>query len=164
MGDPITAIALGSMVAGTALKATGDQMAGQERSRAAAYEQQQMEANAQLTRTAALEDEARRRDDLNSSIGTILAIQAGRGVGLNSPTTKAIIGDVQERGEDAIHTSKLNLLSKADAYKTGAEMAGKKAKYSLIAGDLATGADIFSGIGSAARLGMRTGGTGLGTV
>ena len=61
------AVAIGALVGGTALQATSQIMMGREQSRAAAFEQEQLQIQEQMTRTAAAQDETRRRDELTAN-------------------------------------------------------------------------------------------------
>jgi hypothetical protein len=65
-------------------------MAGAEAKRSADFEAQQLDAVEGL-QTQAAQDEANRRNDLESSLETIQVMRAGRGVGLDSPTGQAIL-------------------------------------------------------------------------
>lgn len=127
---------------GSAMQAGSQIMAGRETARAAAYEQQQLKAQEETYRIAAAQDETQRRDELNSSLETIQAIRAGRGVGAGSPTENAILTSATDDAESDILTSRLNYLTKADSSRTSAEMAGKKAKTSLLAGYLNAGSTL----------------------
>lgn len=135
------------MVAGTATKAYGSLMAGQERSAAARFEQDQLNIAAQQNRTAALQMEARRTEELTSQLETIQALRAGRNTGAFSPTGRAILSSISEDVERDIQIEKSNLLQKADLSTRAAVMAGRKAKTSLLAGQFGAveaGADLFT--------------------
>lgn len=137
-------LAIGSSVGGGVLSAYGSVMAGQETARAAEFEKQQLEIQAETAKTAALQAEAQRRTELASNIETIASIRAGRGVGSNSPTGQAIFTSFIEDEERNIRTERLNYLEKADMSRRAASMAGRKAKTSLLAGYLNAGSDILS--------------------
>lgn len=151
--EPILLMAAaGATVGGSALSAAGSSMAGQETARAAEFERQQLEIQSQAQRTAADQAEARRREELTSNLETIQAIRAGRGVGSNSPTGQAILTSAIEEQERDIGIERANYLAKADISRRAAEMAGRKAKTSLLAGNLEAGATILGGIGKAASM------------
>lgn len=137
---------LASMVVGTATQAAGSIMAGKEKADAAAFESQQYAIQRQQYETAAARDEAKRREELRSSIDTIMAIQAGRGVGGGSPTTNAILSDITESARSDILTSKTNLLTKADQSRMASDMAARRGRMALIAGDLGAVSAISSGV------------------
>ncbi len=139
----IEPLMIAAMVGGTAMEAGGKIMAGREGARAAAYEQQQLRAQEQSYRTAAAQDETRRRDELTASLETIEVLRGGRGVGAGSPTGMAILDAATEDVRGDIITSRANYLTKADQSRTGAEMAGKKAKTSLLAGFMGAGASVM---------------------
>lgn len=124
------------LAAGTAASVAGSMMAGREQSRAAAFEEQQYKAQAQQYRTAAAQDEAKRRTELAASLDTIMALRAGRGVGQASPTGTTILEDITAGAESDIQTSKANLLGKADQARIAGDMSAHKRRMALIAGDL----------------------------
>ena len=129
-------LALPMLIASTAASAGAKLVAGGERSAAAEFEQQQYQQQAQAAKTAALQDEAARRRDLTSSLETIQALRAGRGVGSGSPTAMAIFGDTVTRLEDDIAASKANYAAKADLASRASYLSGKKAQSSLLAANL----------------------------
>lgn len=130
--------------AGGATSAFGSIMAGREQSRAADFERQQLEIQAQTSLTAADQMEARRREELTSNLETIQAIRAGRGVGSNSPTGEAILTSAITDEESDIATERFNLRQKSDLSRRAAIMAGRKSRTSLLAGDLSAASSIFS--------------------
>lgn len=145
--EPIfLAVSAAATVAGGALSAYGSSMAGKEAARAAEFEKQQLEIQAQTAKTAADQAEARRREELTSNLETIQAIRAGRGVGSNSPTGQAILTSAIDTQERDIGIERANYLVKADLSRRAAELAGRKAKTSLLAGNIGAGADIFGTI------------------
>ena len=129
-------LALPALIIGTAASAGSQLMAAGEKSAAAEFEQQQYQQQAQAAKTAALQDETARRRELTSSLQTIQAIRAGRGVGTASPTAMAIYGDAITRWEEDIFASKANFAAKADLASRASYLSGRKAKTSLIAGNL----------------------------
>lgn len=137
-------LALPALIISTATAATGQVMAGQERANAAAFEGQQYRIQQQQYETAAARDEATRREDMRSSIDTIAAIRAGRGVGQGSPTETAILDDITRRGESDIQTNRANLLTRADQSRMASDMSSRRARMALIAGDLGAVSTISS--------------------
>lgn len=145
-------LAVLAAVAGSSLQAVGSVMTGRENARAALFEQQQFKIQEQTERTAAAQEEARRREELVSSLGTIQAIRAGRGVGMSSPTGMTILETTaSEQTRDAKQAS-LNRLLKADQSRLAAAGAGKKAQYSLLSGYVGAGEALASGAYRAATL------------
>lgn len=128
--------ALPALIIGTAASAGSQLMAAGERSAAAEFEQQQYAQQAQAAKTAAVQDETARRRDLTSSLETIQAIRAGRGVGSGSPTAMAIYDSTIDKSEDDIAASKANFAAKADLAQRASYLSGRKASTSLLAGDL----------------------------
>lgn len=138
----IEPLAIGALVGGTALSASGTLLKGQEESKAAKFEQQQLAVKEQQTKTAAMQDEANRRNALTSSLETIQAIRAGRGVGSTSPTAMGIYSNITGEAERDIYTSRVNADTSADLLRRGGILAGQKAKTSLLASYLGAGADV----------------------
>ena len=143
-------VAMAMAVGGSALSARGSIMQGREASMAAQFEQQQLQTQARMLRTAADQSEARRREETTSAIETIAALRAGRGVGASSPTATAIYDKVIEDSQRDIATERANYMTKADLSSRAALMAERKARYSLLAGNLQAGATL---LGTGARLG-----------
>lgn len=138
------AIPVAMAVGGSGLSAAGSIMQGRESSRAAAFEQQQLETQARMLRTAADQSEARRREETTSAIETIAALRAGRGVGSGSPTAMAIYDKVIEDSGRDIAIERVNYATRADLSDRAALMAQRKARYSLLAGDLQAGATLLN--------------------
>jgi hypothetical protein len=142
-------------IAGGLTQAVGHSMAGVETARAAEFEAQQYEIQAQSQRTAADQMEARRREELTSSLETIQAIRAGRNVGANSPTGEAILTSAIEDIERDIAIERGNYRRAADLSRRASIMQRRRGRTSLLAGDLQAGADLFSvgtRVGSILRL------------
>ena len=140
-------LAIGTTVAGIAAQVTGRQMAARETSYAAGVEEQQLRQQENMTRTAAQQAEARRREELTSSLETIDAIRAGRGLSLTSPTGKAIYDETIELAERDIGVEKANDAAKAEQIRTSANLTARRRRMSLIAGDVASVGDLASGLG-----------------
>jgi hypothetical protein len=138
------AVGLGMTLAGAGLSAFSKVQQGQEASRAALFEQQQLQTQAMQFRTAADQAEAKRREELTSNIETIAAIRAGRGVGATSPTAMAIFDKTVSDAEGDIATERVNYLTRADLSERAGIMAERKARTSLLAGYVGAGADILS--------------------
>lgn len=139
-------------VGGGVVQAIGANQSGVETARAAEFEKQQLEIQAQTARTNADQAEARRREELTSNLETIQAIRAGRGVGSASPTGTAILGSTVDSQERDITAERVNYLTKADLSRRAAELADRKARTSLLAGQLTAGAGILSTVSKAASL------------
>lgn len=142
----MAALAIPALIVGTAASAVGTLSAAGQKAASAEFEQQQYQQQAQAAKTAALQDEAARRRDLNSSLEAIQAIRAGRGVGSGSPTAMAIYDSGIQRGEDDIAASKANYAAKADLASRAAYLSGKKASSSLLAGNLGALETVSGGI------------------
>lgn len=141
-------LALPALIIGGITQATGSIMSGIEKSSAAAFEQQQYKIQQQQYQTAAAQDEAKRRQELTSAIDTITSIRAGRGVGQSSPTGVAILDDITRKGERDIDIAQSSYLTKADQARMAADMAERRSRMALVAGDLGA-------IGNIAGLGFK---------
>lgn len=154
----MAAAAIPLAIAGGAISATGTAMAGRESSRAAAFEASQLrgqeaelDRQSQEYRIAGAQTEARRREELTSSLETIMAIRAGRGVGEVSPTASAIFESTLSDERRDVRTERLNYLSRSEQARLSARNAGlsaglakKRAKTSLLAGYLGAAGDLVS--------------------
>jgi hypothetical protein len=152
----MAAAAIPLAVVGGGLNAFGSVMAGREQSRAANFEASNLDAQAaeldrqsQEYKTAGAQTEARRREELTSSLETIMAIRAGRGVGEVSPTAAAIYDSTLSDERRDVRTERYNYLSKAEQARLSARnarmsagLARQKSKMSLLAGIVGAGADI----------------------
>lgn len=136
-------------------------MAAQEKANAEEFEGRQYDLQATRIRSAAAADEASRRTDLMSSLETIDAMRAGRGLSLNSPTGRAIASGVSQRAERNILQSRTNFQLNAAQSELQGELSRRKARYSLLAGE--TQADAIDdqilatyagGVGKIAGIGM----------
>jgi hypothetical protein len=134
---------------GAGISAFGSIMQGRAQASAARFEQQQLRRQEQVLRTQASQAEARRREDLTASMETVMALRAGRGVGMGSPTGRAMFESVVEDEERDIRTERLSYLMRADSARMGAVMAGQRARQSLMAGYLGAGSAIVGGFGRA---------------
>jgi len=141
----MAALALPALIIGSTASAVGSLAAGGQKAAAAEFEQQQYAQQAEAAKTAALQDEAARRRDLDSNLESIQAIRAGRGVGSGSPTAMAIYDSTIQRAEEDIFASKANYAAKADLASRASILSGKKKSYSLLAGNLGAATDIASG-------------------
>jgi hypothetical protein len=149
--DPIT-ISTIALAGGTALKATGDIMSGRENARAAEFEAQQQQVQRETLAIAAKQDEAKRRNELTSSLEVIEAIRAGRGVGQSSPGGMAMFDAITTNAEKDIRTSSFNFAQRGEQSRQIAEFSRDRGRTSLLAGYLNAGADVASGAFSYGRI------------
>lgn len=172
-------LAIPMLVASTALTATSQIMRGQEEARTAEFQrsqyisqQEQLKVQEETTKIAAAQAEAKRRNELTSSLEAISTIRSGRGVGGSSPTGMAIFDSIVSGAEGDISTERFNYLSRADVLRQNSEtagqaasMAGRKAQYSLLSGYLgaaSTAADAGFRYASLERYGRARPGFGAG--
>lgn len=152
-------IAVAAAVVGGGLAATGKIMAGREGARAAMFESQQKDREGEELKIAAAQVEARRREHLTSSLETIEAIRAGRGVGAGSPTAMASYDEIISDEMRDVRTERYNYLSRVEQTRLASSMSRRKAKMSLIGGYVGAGADLAT-TGSKIAGGMPAGGGG----
>lgn len=112
---------------------------------AASAERQQYEEQAKIAETAAIQDEAQRRQELTRVLASQDAIRAGRGLDLYSPTGNAIRAGTIEQAETDIRTSNLNYAGKSRFYGLGAEAADAKGTQALFEGFAGVGKGLLSG-------------------
>jgi hypothetical protein len=150
------------MIIGTAAQAGSTLMAAKEKSNAAKFEsqqyqmrEQQLYAQKQQFLTAGARDEATRRGELNSQIGTIMAMRAGRGVGQNSPTGTVILDDLTRRAESDIGTNQANYRTSADRSRMDAEQAGLSSAFAQRRARSAMTQGYVQAIGQIANAGMK---------
>lgn len=128
------------------MSAGGKLMEGRERSNAYKFEADQLQQQSDSLKATAAQVEARRREDLTSSLETIAAIRAGRGVGQGSPTAQAIYGQIVEDESRDIRTERVNYLTKAEQSRMASVAAKRKAKTSLIASYIDAGATVANNV------------------
>lgn len=139
-------LAIASLVIGTATGAVGKLAAAGQQSAAAEFESQQYAQQAQAAQTAGIQDETARRRDLTSSLESIQAIRAGRGVGAGSPTAMATYDNISSVSEDNIQASKANYAAKSDLARRASILSERKASSSMLAGYLGAATDVASGV------------------
>lgn len=136
-------VGAGLTVAGALSKANADTKQGQAQKAALDYQAQQQRAQAQYTEIQGLQDESGRRNALTTSLGSMQALMAGRGVGMASPTNVAIDTGVVDRGERDIASAKLGYQAKASQLTTGAQLSTQQGAFAEEAGKSAAVADIL---------------------
>lgn len=139
-------ILIGAQVAGTAASAYGSLKSGQEKYLDAQFEREQLKIAEQQNKTAALQAESARRDELTSSLETIQALRAGRNTGTYSPTGRALLANTVDDAEGDIITERVNYAQRADQNRRAAFLAERKGKTSLLAGQLGAVESVASGI------------------
>lgn len=127
-------VGAGLTVAGALGKANAEVRQGQAQKAALQYQAQQQRAQAQYTGIQELQDESGRRNALTTSLESIQALMAGRGVGLASPTNVAINTGIVDRGERDISSAKLGYEAKKSQLTTGAQLAEQQGAFAEEAG------------------------------
>jgi hypothetical protein len=146
-------IAATSAAAGTATSIYGQQMAGREAQRSSEFEAQQYERQGRAIQTKAAQDETARRRDLEASLGTIMAIGAGRNLDPSSPGRQAIERGVIDTAERDIQTGSTNYASQEAAAEMAAGQSRRKGRYSMLAADVGSLTTLASGVGKIATAG-----------
>lgn len=144
-------VGAGLTVAGGVMKAGADRKQAAAQATAQRYQAQQLQIESEYGRIAEQQDEATRRMNLSRGLESIAAIQAGRGVGLSSPTVQAISSDIVDRGERDIATSKLTSEAKIERARSQAGLLQQQAAFTEEAGKtqslidlVGTGATVFN--------------------
>jgi hypothetical protein len=143
-------LAIAALAVGTATQVAGGLMKGKEEERAAGFERWQYGIQQKQLEAAASRDEAQRRRELRSSVDTILAIRAGRGVGQGTPTENAILDDITQRAHEDILAQRTSLLTRSAVSGQAAAMAERR-------GRMAVTASYINAIGDIAGMGYKVG-------
>jgi hypothetical protein len=142
VGAGATLYGTAKSVEGAKITAQAQRRRGEAEAAAARFQQDQLQIQADLTKTAAMQDEARRRTELTSALEHIAVMRAGRGLSVDSPTGRAITESTVERAEGDVATARLGYMTRADAERRAAIMEGQKAETSLLAGEMGASATI----------------------
>lgn len=113
----------------------------------AAFTRRQAEGAAQDEMIASTQEEAERRRELNSTLSTIEAMRAARGLRA-SPSGDAYTKNIGKIGADNIRVGKLNRLTRAVSYKQQAAFAAQQGKSALKAGQIGMATSLLSGAAS----------------
>jgi hypothetical protein len=149
----MAAFAAAASLAGSGMQAYGSIMQGREQSRAAQMEADNLRIQQAQYSIAAAKDEAKRRNDLTSSLEAIQAIRAGRNVGAGSPTGLAILDSAIEDSNRDVSSAKLNYATRSDLAGRAALLSDRKAYTSILAGNLAAGEAIAGGLSKSYMIG-----------
>lgn len=132
-------------VAGSAASAYGSLRSGQEKYLDAQFEKEQLKIAEEQNKTAAMQAETARREELTSSLETIQALRAGRNTGTYSPTGRAMLGNTVDDAEGDIITERVNYMQRADQNRRAAFLSERKGKASLLAGQIGAFEAVASG-------------------
>jgi hypothetical protein len=124
-----------------------------EAKRSADFEAQQLDKQSKAYQTQAAQDEANRRNDLESSLETIQVMRAGRGRRPRQPDRAGDPDLVTDRAERDITTSKANIFGRASNAELAAAQTRRKGDASLLAADIGSLTTIASGVGKIATAG-----------
>lgn len=136
--DPIT-----MMLGATVLSAGGSIVGGMAQNSQSRAEAAQYDANAKASLTAADQSESLRRQDLLSTLSSIDATRASRGLEVASPTGMAIRNNTTARADQAIGTENLNYRTQSQSYKTQAGISRSQGQSALIGGFLKGGSKLL---------------------
>ncbi|MCW2244752.1 multidrug resistance efflux pump [Azospirillum fermentarium] len=135
------AIALAAV--STAAGAYSSIQQGQAQSAALKAQAEAQRRQEEAQRTAALQREAQRREELLSQQSTVDALRAGRGLSGDSPTALRIRQDVTGDAMDAMRVERLNILNGADSSRMSAEQSDAAASTALTTGYLRAGTSLL---------------------
>jgi hypothetical protein len=131
-------------IAATALSGIAEISGGISANSQARAEAAQYDQNAKAALTAADQSESLRRQDLISTLSSIDAVRASRGLDVASPTGQVVAQNRTTRAEQGIDTENLNYRTQSQAYKTKAGIARSEGSAALLGGFLKGGAKLFS--------------------
>lgn len=144
-------VGAGLTVAGGVMKANAANQQAKAQATAQRYQADQLRIQSEYDKIAQTQDEATRRLNLGRSLESIAAVEAGRGVGMASPSVAAISEDVVTRGERDIATSRLTSGAKIERERSQAGLLTEQAKFTEESGKTAalidlvgTGASVFN--------------------
>lgn len=98
-------------------------------SQTAELEQRQLDIQRMQELTRGKQEETERARELRSTLSTIDAIRASRGLSLVSPTSRAITNDIRDAGMGDIRTTRMNTRATADTLRLRSEYAGSLSVY-----------------------------------
>lgn len=136
--DPATMAVVGSAI----ISSGADILGGSAEKSAANAEALQYESNAKNAMIAADQRQGERLRDLRSTLSSIDALRAGRGLDVSSPTGAAIRDRVNDDATRAIGTDRLNALNQASANYGAATNARNQGQAAYIGGFLKAGSKL----------------------
>ena len=139
-------LSAGASIVSAISGAAGASAQAQDQVDQAAYTRRQAEGAAQDEMIASAQEEAARRRELNSTLSTIDAIRASRGLSLSSPGAKAYAKNVGNIASDNIRIGKLNRLTRAGAYNSQAAFAARQGKSAARAGQIGVYTSLLGGV------------------
>lgn len=151
MGDPVTALAIGSTVAATGLKVAGNQADAASKKSAAQIDAAKLKTEASAAEARGSQINAAYEGDLSASLQAMDAIRTSQNVSIDSPTALALDARAEEISgrarRTAVSNEKLkamglsadsqNLLRSSRAYSTAALLRS--------AGDIASAGQAVAG-------------------
>lgn len=151
MGDPVTMAVAGTLITG-AMQGVAAKQASDAQADQLAYEREQNQLAAQDELTAAAQEEAVRRREINDTLATITAVRASRGLTQNSPGGQNIINETRRIGERNVQIGKLNRLTRSQSFKSQADFQGRQIKSVKSAGNTQAFISLLSGGSKAAAI------------
>lgn len=115
-----------------------------------AYTRRQAEGAAQDEQIASIQEETLRRRELNSTLSTIDAVRASRGLSLTSPGAQNYTKNVGNVAASDIRIAKVNRLTRAGAYNSQAAFAARQGKSAARAGQIGVYKSLLTGMAGAA--------------
>jgi hypothetical protein len=109
------------------------------------YAAKQKRDQEEAYRTAALQEEAARREELQANLSTFDAFRAGRGLGSTSPTALTLRDDITGDAMDEMRVRRINMLNGAESARQGAIMAERRGQSELTAGYLGAAGSALNG-------------------
>lgn len=138
-------LAIGSGI----LQAVGAINEGNAKKAEAAARQQELDREAQLGTIAANEQQATRLRDLNTSIGQIRALVAGRGLSVGSPSAYAVQNSVEKQANRDTRALAFNSIQNASNLRLAGRAAIQSGNAAQTAGYIKAGSSLFKAASSA---------------
>lgn len=147
IGASVASAGLG--IAGTVMQARGQVQQGIAARDVAQMEAEQYDAQADMARSAALQDEAQRRSELQRVLAAQAAIRAARGLDLQSASGTALRKATIREAEGDIVTARANYLARTRNFGLGSKAARRRGDAALTGATYGAMGTALGGIGKA---------------
>lgn len=131
------------------LQAAGSILQGNAQAAAGKARQEELNREAQLTRTAADQSSASRLTELHKTMGAIAALTAGRNLDTDSPSGMAFTGGVEREAKRNIRIEAFNADQQAKAMKLAGRVANMSGNAASISGYLTGTGQFIKGLDDA---------------
>ena len=150
LGPILPYLSAGASIVSGLAGAAGARAGAQDQVDQAAYTRRQAEGAAQDEQIASIQEETLRRRELNSTLSTIDAVRASRGLSLTSPGAQNYTKNIGNIAASDIRIAKVNRMTRAGAYNSQAAFAARQGKSAARAGQIGIYKSLLTGIAGAA--------------